>query len=305
MGVGCPLRGWSPVTSAMANTTLAGIMAGFMLNGIVLLLSSDSSRRRAGYVQAASLLFAAFVTLGLDSYLFGLVTGDNTALTGKFSTCGRAWTEAMFATGLLAIGAVAIIVSFVFLFAIFFRDMRVTASSQHYVTNSLSMLESMCHFLRLGVGAVALGLIWMTTRGYVFAMFRSNAPSWTSYVLYGSMGLGFATSLIFLMASLKSRSFDNPISRILKANNAQQYLRALQVAIYSSLAYSLLSVIWASIVASTPVHFWNPTHFWVKVIIAATIFWVLLVSLIPLAALMVRLVPSFSPEDVSDGEAGP
>jgi hypothetical protein len=38
------------------------------------------------------LLFAAFVTLGLDAYLFGLVTGDSTNILGKVSACRRTWT---------------------------------------------------------------------------------------------------------------------------------------------------------------------------------------------------------------------
>lgn len=42
MTVGCPLSGWSAVTSAQANTALAAVLAGFMLNGIVLLLSNGS-----------------------------------------------------------------------------------------------------------------------------------------------------------------------------------------------------------------------------------------------------------------------
>jgi hypothetical protein len=37
-----------------------------MLNGIILLLSSRTMTTRAGYVQALSLLFVAFVALGQD-----------------------------------------------------------------------------------------------------------------------------------------------------------------------------------------------------------------------------------------------
>jgi len=37
--VDCSYGGWSAVTSAGANATLAGVLAGFMLNGIVVLLS--------------------------------------------------------------------------------------------------------------------------------------------------------------------------------------------------------------------------------------------------------------------------
>ena len=100
----CANAGWSAVTSAQANATLAGVLAGFMLNGIVVLLSRMMTE--FAKVRTLALLFTAFVALGLDSYLFGLVTGD--------SECHRAWSEAMLAAGLLGMGAVAIIAGFGF-----------------------------------------------------------------------------------------------------------------------------------------------------------------------------------------------
>ena len=111
----CASTGWSAVSSALANATLAGLLAGFMLNGIVVLLSRQPEPgQRVGYFQSASLLFAAFVTLGLDSFLFGLITGDTATVA-----CRRAWTEAMFAAGLLGVGTVAVVVSIVFLLGVF------------------------------------------------------------------------------------------------------------------------------------------------------------------------------------------
>jgi hypothetical protein len=50
-------------------------------------------------------------------------------------------------------------------------------------------------------------------------------------------------------------------------------------------------------VASTPAHFWNPAYFSVKLIIAATVAWVSIVSLIPLLLLLGRAVPSFQPTE--------
>ena len=95
--MGCSNAGWSAVSSAGPMSALAGVLAGFMLNGIVVLLSQ--TMKDIGKVRALGLLLAAFVALGLDSYLFALVTGD--------SSCHRAWTEAMLAAGLLGIGTVA------------------------------------------------------------------------------------------------------------------------------------------------------------------------------------------------------
>jgi hypothetical protein len=89
-----------------------------MINGIVLVLGKKPEEIKPGYVQGASLLFVAFFALGLDAFLFGLVTGD--------SACRRAWTEAMFAAGLLGIGTAAIIGGFIYLFTFYFHDVPQT-----------------------------------------------------------------------------------------------------------------------------------------------------------------------------------
>ena len=48
-----------------------------MINGIILVLG-NTTVMRGEYVQALTLMFAAFVALGLDAFLFGIVTGEST-----------------------------------------------------------------------------------------------------------------------------------------------------------------------------------------------------------------------------------
>jgi hypothetical protein len=194
----CAATGWSAVTSAAANATLAGLLAGFMLNGIVVLLSRQAEPgQRVGYFQSASLLFAAFVALGLDSFLFGLITGDETGVA-----CRRAWTEAMFAAGLLGVGTIAVVVSIVFLLGVFFdpaikeaRSMEETeegsggtsaeeAEDEHLIRKSNDLLAMLCSFLRPGVAFLVVGLLVMTSASYLFAFFRAHAPTWTYIVVW-------------------------------------------------------------------------------------------------------------------------
>src|SRR5215831_8122904 len=85
MSMGCSTVGWSAVTSASANAVLAAVLAGFMINGMVLVLGRKPERMMAEVVRAVSLMFAAFVALGLDAYLFGFVTGDS----NNVSACRR------------------------------------------------------------------------------------------------------------------------------------------------------------------------------------------------------------------------
>jgi hypothetical protein len=193
----CASTGWSAVTSAVANATLAGLLAGFMLNGIVVLLSRQPEPgQRVGYFQSASLLFAAFVALGLDSFLFGLITGDQTKVA-----CRRAWTEAMFAAGLLGVGTVAVVVSIVFLLGVFFdpavrqarsREEAAEGSgrksseddAEHAIRKSNDLLAMLCSYLRPGVAFLVVGLLVMTSASYLFAFFRAHAPTWTYIVVW-------------------------------------------------------------------------------------------------------------------------
>jgi hypothetical protein len=125
-----------------------------MISGIVLLLSFKPKSIDSRYIQALSLMFAAFIILGLDAFLFGLVTGDSTAVIGNVSACRRTWTEAMFAAGLLGIGAVAIVVGFVLLFDAYFSNGAQRSSDPEWQP-SLKMLETLCNAIRGGVAVKA------------------------------------------------------------------------------------------------------------------------------------------------------
>lgn len=214
MIAGCASTDWSAVTSATANTALAGVLAGFMINGIILLLSTTpSSGQRAGYVQGAGLLFTALVTLGLDSYLFGLVTGDTAV-----QACRRAWTEAMFAAGMLGLGSVAVIVAVVFLLGVFFWDAAgppkappddkalddwVPAApkarpGKNAMEESKDMLARLCVYLRPGVAVVVIFLLWVTARSYLSSVFDDRPPGWATSALTGILIVDYVVIAMFV-----------------------------------------------------------------------------------------------------------
>src|SRR5262245_6476686 len=93
---GCPTHGWSVIASASMDSQLAGVLAGFVFTGIVLLFGRHGPKN----IQALGLFCAAFVALGFDSYLFGELSGG---ISDPF--CVRIWTEEMTAAGMLAVGA--------------------------------------------------------------------------------------------------------------------------------------------------------------------------------------------------------
>jgi hypothetical protein len=105
-------HGWSIATSASTNSQFAGMLAGFVFTGIVILFAMRGSR----YTQILSLLCPTFVVLGFDSYMFSHVTGSDDSL------CTRVWTDGMFASGMLAIGAGGVVASVCWLLATHAED---------------------------------------------------------------------------------------------------------------------------------------------------------------------------------------
>jgi hypothetical protein len=296
---GCSMMGWSAVTSAMANATLAAVLAGFMINGIVLLLSNRAMASKAGYVQALSLLFTAFVALGLDAFLFGLVTGDTTTATA----CRRAWTEAMLAAGLMGVGTVAIIAGFVFLFAVYFRD-----KPQDKLGSSLDLLVMLCTIVRSGVAIVVVALIYVTSRSYLRAIFPHGQPIWGkafNFVYLAIAILAIAMFAVAVTAPLRRR--DKPLNRVvqwLRADGEERFIRSLKLAVFYSLAYAVLTVIFTAAVASSRVTFWDPSRLDVKAVALGALIWISLVPLTPLLLLTGRVVPDFTPVTPQAREAG-
>jgi hypothetical protein len=297
MSVGCSITGWSAVTSALANATLAAVLAGFMINGLILVLGRKPATMTARYVQAVSFMFAAFFVLGLDAYLFGLVTGDSTQIIDNVSACRRTWTEAMFAAGLLGIGAVAIIVGFVILFDADIsrvrqdgQDLRKQDSHDQDLRKaslerkaSLQMLQGLCNSLRRVVAFIVIGLLWVTAKSYLLAIFNDRIPTLGKIFIYGYGGV------VVLLA----------IPVVIAASFAQRYvsfpsINALRFAIYSSVIYAVISVGLAGFTASGSIHDWGRTDPVARVMISVALVWVLVASLIPLFSLLVCSVPTFA-----------
>lgn len=284
MVAGCSATGWSAVGSALANSTLAGVLAGFMINGIVMVLSNKPAEMKTEYVRGLSLLFAAFLALGVDAFLFGLVSGDSNS--NSVSACRRAWTEAMLGAGLLAVGTVSIIAGFVYLFAAYFSSPKADWEE------SVEMLKTLCNLVRVGVAVTVVACLYMTTRSYLYAIYDGSIPTNERYFLYEYVAYGLFI-VVFVVIALRSHSFDNQVSRLVRANSNEGLFTALKFGIYSSVLYTVISAVVAALVATSSSGFWYPVDWRVKLITDGAAVWVSLVSLVPLLFLLGSAVPPF------------
>jgi hypothetical protein len=92
---------WSIISSASTNSQLAGVLAGFLAAAITVLFAST----RKPDSQTIVLFASGVLVLGLDSYLFSLLTGTDLPDQPDPSLCAKVWSQGMTATGMLAVGA--------------------------------------------------------------------------------------------------------------------------------------------------------------------------------------------------------
>jgi len=228
----CSVTGWSAVASASANSTLAGVLAGFMINGMILVLGNKPKEMKAEYVRGLALLFAAFIALGVDAFLFGVVTGENTqVIQTNVGVCHRAWTEAMFGAGLLAVGTIAIIAGFVYLFFTYLGNRRDLSAS-------VASLERLCNIIRAGVAVTVVVALFMTSKSYLYAVYNGSIPSRENLLVWESLVAGVFILLFFFVAV-----FDTGFSRRLRASSTLQFTRALRLGILSSVLYTVISAV--------------------------------------------------------------
>lgn len=104
----CPgVTGWSPADAASSQSALAGVLAGFVFSGLVVVLTVRRANRDEEAASALKLLLCAFFGLGVTAYLLAEVAGDG--------NCLRSYTEEAIVGGMLGTFAIVMIVSLTWL----------------------------------------------------------------------------------------------------------------------------------------------------------------------------------------------
>ena len=268
-----------------------------MINGMILVLGNKPDEMKAEYIRGLSLLFAAFITLGVDAFLFGVVTGENTQLIQtNIGVCRRAWTEAMFGAGLLAVGTIAIIAGFVYLFSTYLSN------PPPGLQDSVKRLETLSTGIRAGVAVTVVTALFMTSKSYLYAIYDGSIPSFGNFLVWQFLFYG-----LFVLTFAFVAVFDTRFSRKARATTPAQFTKALTQGIFCSVAYTVISAVATAIAAVSLASFWNPMDQVRHWIVYATVAWVSLVPLLPLWLLLGRAVPPFVPPTTQDrpGEVTP
>ncbi|GAA2638277.1 hypothetical protein SMC26_22850 [Actinomadura fulvescens] len=229
----CPDTDWSALAVAPAYSQLAGVLAGFVFTGIVLLLT----QRSLGIlrVRTLSLFFAAFFVLALDSYQWGLMAGDNVDVRA----CNRIWTEAEIASGLLGLGAVAIINGVGWLLAAHLQqEGSQQEESQTEHQQVVRQLEVLCRFALYSMAAIVALLLGVTGNDYLKIVFMGRSYQWTHW-------LALAYPVIILGVLV-----------FLRRNRGADVSTALKLGALGSITYAAIATAFLGSIVGIPAEFW-------------------------------------------------
>ena len=101
----CTSDQWSVLSSAASHSQFAGVLGGFLITAIALLMDKKSRES----IHTLALFSSAVLILMLSSFLFSLITGNQVPAGGDArGICAIAWTQGAVSTGMLAAGATAL-----------------------------------------------------------------------------------------------------------------------------------------------------------------------------------------------------
>lgn len=106
----CTSDQWSVLSAAASHSQFAGVLGGFLITAIALLMDKKSRES----IHTLALFSSAVLVLMLSSFLFSLISGNQTPAEGDArGICAIAWTQGAVSTGMLAAGATAFSVAWV------------------------------------------------------------------------------------------------------------------------------------------------------------------------------------------------
>jgi hypothetical protein len=285
MGKGCLILGWGTTLSAPLSSQLAAVLAGFIFTSIVFLISREGRT----HSRALGLFCAAFVVLGFDSHLFSVLSGS---VNDPF--CGRVWTQAVTASGLLGTGAMAIITGIIWLLpigpldpALDTQQMNVPGSRGAYLGIKDDLrLNGTVRTMAYGVSIGVTVLLAATIYDYLLVVTRGKVPGpWTAWTL-ASPALVVAIAVAVAILRSRSQEMGDRTPGV-----------ALKLATYGILIYALAGTVFIGIASNLSRHWWNPAQSWV---VATSVVSGLVIPGLLIVAL-IHAIPRLASRTVSTG----
>lgn len=228
---------WNPIVAAQSTSTFAGLFAGFVFAGMIVILTNrekiETLNGDAEAGRALQLLLSAFFGLAIVAYLDGVVRGEQ--------VCHRAQTESVINGGALAVGAMMVLVALSWV---------VLAFDRHH-NGVLAFFRKVVVF---GSIFVILMLV-VSSIGFVDGTL-SGSHFWSDAAMYAVGAVGAAALLgISRWRLLYARQ---GAGKAVAQSDAARWNRRVKVAAWSGLASCGLSAAASSVTAAWSSAHWQP-----------------------------------------------
>jgi hypothetical protein len=246
----CKGTAWDVVGAAGALSQLAGVIAGFVFAGLIVLLSQprphvSKTEQQTGSARLRALIpfFATFVAMGLNAYVFGLLAGEE----GGADACRRIWTATAIASGMLAIGTVAAVSGIILL-------VRAYLAREHLAPSDTQQLASLEKLL-----TVTIRLLAMVATALLFQRIYELLKVWYSGDLHG-LGWVWIFPIVGVCTAIVVAAVRQPAGKSAQFYDRMLFLAGVCTVLYSVAGTALvgffLGVIpssdWNSIPAAVP-----------------------------------------------------
>ncbi|MEU9448715.1 hypothetical protein [Streptomyces sp. NPDC048277] len=167
---------WSGIGSAGAMSAFCGIMAGFVLAGIVVVIGERNPPAGDGHAsRGLRLLLPCFIGLATASYLYALTSGE--------LVCSRAITEQLFSGAILAGDAVVVIVALAWLLPAYGRNTH----------DTVSFFRGLIQF----AAQFSLLMVVVSASGFDNSVLHHRAAGWSDAMVWASWVVGVGAVFYF------------------------------------------------------------------------------------------------------------
>lgn len=170
---------WNSIASAEAMSAFCGIMAGFVLAGLVTVIGQKNPEGGDGHASRGLKLFLpCFIGLATASYLYALTAGE--------LVCTRAVTEQLFSGAILAADALIVIVALAWLLPAYDRNKH----------GEVRFFRGLIQF----TAQFAMLMVIVSADGFNNSVLERHVAGWATTLVYG---VGVAFMLVILFVWLK------------------------------------------------------------------------------------------------------
>lgn len=189
--------GWSIFAAATPHSTLAGVLAGFLVIGTLGFLATFS--RLSFHILS---LFASGVpALAIASYLFSLIAGANApeGTESQSSFCAQAWSQGLVSIGMLAVGGAVLVCGLgwaIVSYGALYAERMTGKASSTSITRRLILAVQMSGWLSGAIIAATAGLL--VSANLVYWKSIASAPLIVGVLIiaFGIYGILISTHIV-------------------------------------------------------------------------------------------------------------